>query len=45
MKEGGKQAGKKTGKKVPTWMTKAPKNGESKTKNKDGKTYHWCDGY
>ena len=26
-------------------MTKAPKSGESKTKSKDGKTYHWCDGY
>jgi len=42
-KEGGKQADKK--KKVPTWMVKPPKNGESKTKNKDGKTYHWCEGY
>jgi len=42
-KEGGKQADEK--KKVPTWMSKPPKNGESKTKNKDGKTYHWCEGY
>jgi len=42
-KEGGKQADKK--KKVPTWVSKPPKNGESKTKSKDGKTYHWCEGY
>jgi len=35
-KEGGEQADKK--KKVQTWMSKPPKNGESKTKNKDGKT-------
>jgi len=26
-------------------MNKAPKSGEPKTKTKDGKTYHWCDGY
>jgi len=32
-------------KKVPDWMKKAPKSGEPKSKTKDGKTYHWCDGY
>ena len=39
------EGGKGTAKKVPDWMNKAPKSGESKTKSKDGKTYHWCDGY
>jgi len=44
--EGGRSSDKGTAKKkVPDWMNKAPKSGESKTKTKDGKTYHWCDGY
>jgi len=34
-----------TAKKVPDWMKKAPKSGEPKSKTKDGKTYHWCNGY
>jgi len=43
--EGGRSSEKGTPKKVPDWMNKALKSGESKTKSKDGKTYHWCDGY
>jgi len=43
--DGGRSSEKGTAKKVPDWMNKAPKSGESKTKNKDGKTYHWCNGY
>jgi len=43
--EGGRSSEKGTMKKVPDWMNKAPKSGESKTKTKDGKTYHWCKGY
>jgi len=43
--EGGRSSEKGTAKKVPDWMNKAPKSGESKTKTKDGKTCHWCDGY
>jgi len=44
-KEGGRSSEKGSSKKVPDWMNKAPKSGESKTKTKDGKTCHWCDGY
>ena len=44
-KEGGRSSEKGPSKKVPDWMNKAPKSGEPKTKTKDGKTYHWCDGY
>jgi len=43
--EGGRSSEKGTSKKVPDWMNKAPKSGELKTKTKDGKTHHWCDGY
>jgi len=42
--EGGRSSEKRTTKKVPDWMNKAPKSGEPKTKTKDGKTHHWCDG-
>jgi len=45
LNEGGRSSEKGTSKKVPDWMNKAPKSSESKTKSKDGKTYHWCDGY
>ena len=45
LNDGGRSSDKGTTKKVPDWMNKAPKSGESKTKTKDGKTYHWCDGY
>ena len=30
--------------KVPEWMTDLPKEGESKTKVVEDKTYHWCPG-
>jgi len=43
--EGRRSSEKGTTKRVPNWMNKAPKSGESKTKTKDGKTCHWCDGY
>jgi len=43
--DGGRSSDKGTTKKVPDWINKAPKSGESKTKTKDGKTYHWCNGY
>ena len=26
----------------PEWMTQEPKSGEKQTKERDGKTYHWC---
>jgi len=43
--DGGRSSEKEALKKVPSWMNKAPKSRESKTKTKDGKTYHWCNGY
>ena len=33
---------KKRDMKIPSWKKEGPKSGESKTKEKDGKTYHWC---
>jgi hypothetical protein len=32
----------KTKKERPAWMTKAPADGKPKTKEVNGKTYHWC---
>ena len=31
-------------KNIPKWITTAPKDGESRKKTVNGKTYHWCTG-
>jgi len=43
--DGGASKDGKRKKGVPTWMTKAPKDGEPKSKKVEGRNYHWCEGY
>jgi hypothetical protein len=43
--DGGTAKDGKRRKGVPTWMTKAPKDGEPKSKKVEGRNYHWCEGY
>jgi hypothetical protein len=44
--DGGSQKDTKRRQKgVPAWMSKPPRDGESKSKKVNGKDYNWCEGY